>query len=447
MFFLLLFALGCDEFVEVDVPNSQLTGNVVFENKNTANAALAAIYSKLRDTGLLTGKTDGSSASLGLYADELIYYGNNDNILFLFNNTLLESSAIALQKWSESYHQIYSANAVIEGCRNSTTLSTLDSNQFIGEALFIRALVHFYLTNIYGDLPYATSTNYEVNRNLTRLPKEEVYNQIINDLEEAINLLPENYISSERVRPNQSVAKALLARVYLYNQDWAEAANAASAVLNRPEFALEYDLSKVFLKESSSAIWQFSPQSSSFNALEGSTFIFQTGPPTFVSLRAEFYNSFENTDLRKINWIATKTNGTNTWYHSFKYKINTNTGSSTEYSIIFRLAEMYLIRAEARVQQGDFIGAKEDLNTIRIRAGLAETTAVTQEEIITAVLQERNFEFFTEFGHRFFDLKRTGNLDTFLPAVKSSWNTNDQVWPIPESEIIANPNLTQNTGY
>lgn len=439
---------GCDDFVDVAVPDSQLTGSIVFEDRTTANAAMAAIYSKLRDSGLLSGSGIGSGVCLGLYADELTYYGTNDsNISFLFNNTLLSTTSIASQQWNESYHQIYCANAVIEGCQNSAALSTADKNQFIGEATFVRALVHFYLMNLYGDLPYITTTNYEINRVAPRVPTAIAYQMIIDDLEQAIALLPEAYITAERVRPNRSTASALLARVYLYKGDWAEASNAASAVLNNPEYVWENDIDKIFLKECTATIWQFSPKLNGNNADEGATFIFQSGPPPFVGLTPEFINSFASNDLRRTHWIATVTDGSITWYHANKYKQNTNTGASVEYSIVFRLAEQYLIRAEARARQGELIGAIADLNVVRHTAGLGDTAAITADEIIAAVMEERRHELFTEYGHRFFDLKRNGFLDTVLPAVKPGWNTTDKLWPIPETELLANPNLTQNPGY
>jgi hypothetical protein len=445
---LVLSLVGCDSFVDVETPNSQLTGVTVFEDRTTANAALIAIYSKLRDTGLIAGNANGSGVCLGLYADELTYYGaTDDNTSFVFNNTMLATTSIASQMWNESYHQIYGANAVVYGCEQSTALSTADKNQFIGEALFIRALVHFYLVNMYGDVPYITSTDYEVNRLVARMPTSEVYNNIIADLEQAVSLLPESYVTPERVRPNRSTASALLARVYLYNGNWAEASNAASAVLNTAEYVWETDIDKVFLKDCTATIWQFSPKLSGDNTDEGSVFVFQTGPPPFVGLREELYNSFANGDLRKSHWIASVTDGTNTWYHANKYKQNTNTGTSVEYSIVFRLAEQYLIRAEARARQGELSNAKQDLDMVRNLAGLPNTTASTDTEIIAAVQEERRFELFTEHGHRFFDLKRNGSLNTVLPILKLGWNSTDVHWPIPETELLANPNLTQNPGY
>ncbi len=445
---LLLNLVGCDSFVDVETPNSQLTGVTVFEDRTTANAALISIYAKLRDTGMIAGNANGSGVCLGLYADELTYYGaTDDNTSFIFNNTMLATTSMASQLWNESYQQIYSANAVIYGCENSTGLSTADKNQFIGEALFVRALVHSYLVNLYGDVPYITTTDYEVNRLVSRMPTNEVYTNIIADLNEAIALLPEAYVAPERVRPNRSTASALLARVYLYNGNWAEASNAASAVLNNGEYVWETDIDKVFLKDCTATIWQFSPNLVGNNSDEASVFVFQTGPPPFIGLREELYNSFANDDLRKSHWIASVTDGTNTWYHANKYKQNTNTGTSVEYSIVFRLAEQYLIRAEARARQGELSNAKQDLDMVRNLAGMPNTTANTQAEIIEAVQQERRFELFTEYGHRFFDLKRNGTLNTVLPIVKLGWNSTDVHWPIPETELLANPNLTQNPGY
>lgn len=440
--------MGCDSFVDVEVPDSQLTGKLVFEDRTTANAAMADIYSKLRDSGMLTGLTIGTGVSLGMYADELIYYGSSDeNSSFLFNNTLQANTATVTQLWNESYHIIYCANVVIEGCQNSVTLAQADKKQFIGEALFVRALMHFYLTNLYGAVPYVITSDYEVNTAAERMPIKTVYGSAIADLDQAVSLLSENYISADKVRPNRSTAFALLARVYLYNGNWAEASNAASAVLNNADYVWENDIDKIFLKDCTATIWQFAPKLEGYNADEAAVFIFESGPPPYVGLSPELFNSFADNDLRKTHWITAVTDGTDTWYHAYKYKQNGNTGTSVEYSVVFRLAEQYLIRAEARSRQGELIGAKEDLNVVRHTAGLPDTDAVTADEIAAAVLQERRFELFTEYGHRFFDLKRSGAIDAVLPAVKSGWNGTDALWPIPEKELLANSKLTQNPGY
>lgn len=439
------FSHSCDNYVEVELPNSQLTGSMVFEDITTANAAIAGLYAKLRTNGMLAGGT-GMTYYLGLYADETDHY--QVNISHFYNNTLFAGESGVTSLWNNSYRQIYEANAIIEGITNAVTLSQANRNQLKGEALFIRALLHFYLVNIYGDVPYIRTTDYVANTHVSRMPTTLVYENIVADLTEASGLLPESYVTAERVRPNRFAVKAVLARVYLYMGNYSEAANEASGVINSPLYAWETDLNKVFLKASTTTIWQFMPNAAGNNTSEGSTYIFNAGPPLSIALKPSFVNVFDVNDQRKEKWIREVTNGTNTWYHSYKYKQQTNTASSLEYSVILRLAEQYLIRAEARARQGELINAKEDLNLIRNTAGLNNTTAVTVEDIITDVLNQRRLELFTEFGQRFFDLKRTNQLDVVLPVIKPGWNATDQLWPLPELELNANPNLNpQNPGY
>ena len=116
--------------------------------------------------------------------------------------------------------------------------------------------------------------------------------------------------------------------------------------------------------------------------------------------------------------------------------------------MILRLAEQYLIRAEARAQQGNLTGAIGDLNIIRERAGLPDlSTALTQDKVIAAVMQERRIELVSEWGQRWLDLKRTGQVDSVLSKIKPTWKINGQLYPIPQSELTNDPNLVQNPGY
>jgi hypothetical protein len=125
---------------------------------------------------------------------------------------------------------------------------------------------------------------------------------------------------------------------------------------------------------------------------------------------------------------------------------------------VFRLAEQYLIRAEAKAQLGNITGvnsAASDLDTIRSRAGLSVTTATTREEMLKAIEKERVCEFFTEWGHRWLDLKRSesfitaGNTraDDLLKVLKVNWQSTDMLYPIPQEEMRQNPASTQNPGY
>ncbi len=442
--------MSCDDFTEVDMPVTELNSNAVFEQKSTAYAAMTDIYAKMRENGVLTGKGTGISRDMGLYADELDWYGSQTLVTQSFYNNGLLPTALPLGNWwNHSYNQIYSANAVLEGVAASKTLAPEDKDRLSGEALFVRGLLHFYLLQLFGDVPYITTTDYTKNVNVARLSETEVYDKILADLNAADGLLSEEYLSTDRTRPNNFAVKAMLARVQLYNGDWAEAANSASAVLNATgTYTLPADLSNFFVKESTGTIWQFSPRTATRNTDEGSTFIFNSAPPAAAALTNVLMGSFEPGDQRRAKWTRARSAGGTTWYHAYKYKKTTTSTPQLEYSIVLRLSEMYLIRAEARARQGELIGAKEDIDVLRNKAGLLGTTAITQAEILDAVLQERRVEFFTEYGHRFMDLKRMGKLDTFLSSLKASWQATDRLLPLPQKEINLNPNIgPQNPGY
>ena len=449
-----LFVIGllsaCDSFIEVERPAFQLTNDAVFSNDATADAAMTNIYATLRDQGILNGTPLGISQNLGSYADELDFYGSTSEATFsFFNNAVLPSDASVSEYWNRSYAHIYAVNAVLEGVRSSTTLSQQAAIRVEGEALFTRALLHFYLINLFGEVPYITSTDYQVNSVVLRTPRDEYYELLITDLENATALFTEEYYGSGRTRPNKSAANALLARVFLYNGQWAEAANAASAVLNVTGlYADEMDLSATFLNGSPETIWQLSPALSGGATNMANTFTILAAPPANVALSSHLFQKFSDQDLRRSTWIDQITNGNTIWYYASKYKQLTTEASSSEFEIVLRLPEQILIRAEARAQQGEFIGAINDLNRVRQRAGLPGTTAASQQEILLEIQNERARELFTEYGHRFFDLKRWNLLDTTLSPIKMGWQATDGILPIPQIELGANPNLLpQNPGY
>jgi len=163
--------------------------------------------------------------------------------------------------------------------------------------------------------------------------------------------------------------------------------------------------------------------------------------------------SFETGDQRKVHWVksVTPSPGTNTYYYAFKYKIGYTNTPTQEYPMILRVAEQYLIRAEARTQQGNISGAQSDLNFVRKRAGLSNTTASDQTSLRAAIMQERRVELFTEWGNRWLDLKRSGTVDAVMGPTCSqkggTWDSRWQWYPIPLNDIQYGVNIAQNSGY
>ena len=114
--------------------------------------------------------------------------------------------------WNNSYNLIYACNSILEGLEDNTALSEIDREQLQGEALFLRAFIHFYLSQLFGDIPYVTRTDYRGNAQIGKLGSSEIYEQLVSDLERAIDLLPELYVTPDRVRVNRYAAMAFLAR-------------------------------------------------------------------------------------------------------------------------------------------------------------------------------------------------------------------------------------------
>ncbi len=443
---ILLIFNSCDDFVGVELPKNQLTSQAVFEDVSTATAALMDIYAKMRDGGLLAAS--GLSFSMGTYTDELIPANGG----VFFNHTLSAVNAPS-NLWTDTYNILYATNAVIEGVDGSSTILEEDKRQLIGEALFVRGYMHFLLTELWGDVPYITTTNYVENTTASRTSVSDIYVYLIDDLLKASEFLGDDVLVDpddedvKRIRLHKKVVEALLARVYLYTEQWGPAEAMATRVIDA--FTLEQDITKVFLNTSRSTIWQFKPVVKGVNTSEGALFVFEGTPSTQPVLTVSLAeDAFEANDKRAEVWVRKFVDGSNTFYHAFKYKEQTNTDpKSLEYSIVFRLAEQYLIRAEARAELGEILLAQQDLNAIRNRAGLPNTTAATIEAFRNAVLKERRAELFTEHGHRWFDLKRMGKASEVLSPIKSNWQDNHILLPIPESEILLNPKLTQNSGY
>ncbi|HEY4063741.1 MAG TPA: RagB/SusD family nutrient uptake outer membrane protein [Puia sp.] len=460
---LITIQMGCKKFVQIPSPITQLVTSSVFNNNATATSALINIYQQMYNKA----ESYYLAQQTGLVGDELTNYSTGIFNIQLYANSMVASTTFG--PWNDAYSYIYQANAILEGLQNNVAISSAIRNQLSGEAKFIRAFWNFYLTNCYGDIPLVISTNYSVNGAIARTPKMQVYQQIITDLKDAQNLLNGNFVdasdttvTSERVRPTKWAATALLARAYLYSNDYVNAEVQSTSVINNAGtgmFSLVTDLTKVFKMNSSEAIWQLGiPLPNTINTYDGFYFILQ-GAPNSQAISPQLMSAFEANDNRKTSWIAsysTTTTPIKIFYYPYKYRVY-NVQAISEYTMVLRLAEQYLIRAEARARGAGsgLSGAISDLNVIRVRAGLAiYAGASDQTSVINAILHERQVELFTEWGNRWFDMIRTGNVNAIMGAPGNvcqakggSWNSNWQLFPIPQTEINNDPNLTQNTGY
>jgi hypothetical protein len=446
----LFFFISCRKTLKVPGPIDQITINNVFANDETATAAVTGIYSQMQPT-LLFFSCGGTTIYAGLLSDEMYKSNTNDNEEMEFErNELKATNNIVFQGfWLRAYQHIYQANVCIERLENVNGLSAAIKKQLLGEALFVRAFLYFYLSSCFGDVPLLTISAYEKNAIEGRRSYQEVIHQVVEDLERAKELLNESYPSTGRVRPNKWAARALLARVYLYEERWEEAEAEASLVIQSGQYTLLDDPANVFLANSNEAIWQLMPVEQGFNVTEARYLLPTTAATTRPNypITIQLNNAFEPNDKRYANWITSKTVSGTTFYYPSKYKIRNIGLPVTEYYTVLRLAEQLLIRAEARAHQNKIDAAAADLNNIRGRAGLSLTTANDKASLLSAIEQERRVELFAEWGHRWFDLKRTGRATQVLSTIKVGWQETDLLFPIPLSEILKNPALKQNPGY
>ncbi len=439
---------SCKKFIEVDAPNDQLNSDMVFSDSSTAVSAITGIYSEM-----LTSRNLFSNSSVTLYAgmsaDELYCYTPGLNEEFTKNQiTQVNHVNIDNSFWKPAFKYIYAANLAIEKLSGSQGLSGSLKNQLTGEAKFIRAFCFFHLINLFGDVPLILSSKYQENALTPRSSTVSIYTQVINDLIDARNLLPADYVTAERVRPNKWTAAALLSRCFLYTNQWQNAASEANAIIISGVYSLETDLNNVFLNGSAEAIWQLKPVRPGFNTYEGLEILPASffSNPTFL-VTTNLRTSFESGDNRKNAWINSRVYNNDTLYFPYKYKVP-NGIILKEYYMVFRLAEQYLIRAEAALNLNNISDARASINSLRVRAGLGNTLANDIPSLKLAIEQERRSELFCEWGHRWYDLKRTGRTNDILAPIKgTTWQSTDVLWPVPQQEINLNPSLIQNPGY
>lgn len=451
--------LGCKKMIQISPPVGSITTSQVFSTDKEAISAASGMYYKLINTN--GGFSSYATAIFGgMSADELILFQQTiqNNAQFQHNSLTSDNPIISTNFWANAYSVIYTANALIAGLDSYSGVHDSVKNELIGEAKFVRAFCNFYLFNLFGNIPLVTTVNWHNTNLLSRSDSSEVYQAITSDLKDAQLLLAADYSAGngQRIVPNRWVATALLARVYLYQGKWSDAEAQATAVINSNLYDLP-DLNTVFLTSSTEAIWQLQQNNNgpSLNATpEGFRLIPRNASfAPFVYLTPQLLSSFETDDQRKVSWIDSTIYAGTKYYFPYKYKMGpfqaTSGGPYSEYYMIFRLGEQYLIRAESRAQQGNLSNAVDDLNTIRKRAQLPflPNTTLSQVQVLAATAHERQIELFTEWGHRWMDLKRTGQAIIILQPIKSGWTNNALLYPIPLSELKTDPNLIQNNGY
>lgn len=428
---LLLILASCEDFLEKE-PVDAIAEEEAVTDTRSAEEAIAELYASFYVL---------PNQSLEALSDQATgLFGFDDEFSL---NSVAPESQLLNSIWRAQYQTIVQANIVID---RIAALDIEKREQLVAEAKAIRACHYLTLVQHWGDVPYSESPDYRVLEDLGRIATNEIYTNLVADLEQSQQDLPVSYEDegTTRTRFTQGGVTALLARTHLYSTNWVEAEAAATAVISHELYALQSDYSNAFIKNSQESILELWSNAELFLGIGNAFLPFGLGGIQILLPTEKMSDAFEPGDVRRD--ISFSSDALGQMYVS-KYPDVNRTGAFQEVKIL-RLAEMYLIRAEARARQNDLTGAITDINVIRSRAGLPATTADDQASVLLAIEQERFVELAFE-GHRWVDLVRTGRANEVMEEFNpQGWEPTDQLMPIPLMEIDLNPNiLPQNPGY
>ncbi|RVU00705.1 RagB/SusD family nutrient uptake outer membrane protein [Mucilaginibacter limnophilus] len=448
--------VSCKKLIEIPAnPPTQITREQVFADSATTISAVAGVFS-YTPGGHGIPYSDGLfTAATSLSGHEVFYTNSNGDNGQFYNYRITPINEELEQLWAMPYAEIYHVNDVLAGITDNSNLSASFVKQITGEMKVVRAFCYFNMVNLFGGVPLITTTDYSVNAQMPRASVDAIYQQILTDLDDAVKKLPEAYPSSGHVRPNLYTAIALQAKVNLYQERWQAAYNEADSVIKSGLYDITTTpLSDVFLEGSAEGIWQVPIQNQYAGSGDANQFYpySSDATPNYI-VTDSLLTQFEAGDQRFSNWVGVNVvNGDNVYFPA-KYKDLQPTSPAT-YFMLLRLGEMYLIRAEAAAQLGHLEQALADVNILRNRAGLGNSTAnlASQTAVLAAVRKERRTELCFEFGNRWFDVNRTSTdnkypLNGQAAVVLANWKPDFGLYPLPQSQLQLNTHLSQNPGY
>jgi starch-binding outer membrane protein, SusD/RagB family len=436
---LIFLSASCEKNLDIE-PSDYMDGDLALSTDANVKTVLVGAYTVFMEDAIYGGNILRNS-ELFAADDELSWVGTYNGPREIYNHQIITANDDVTNQWLKSYKCINVCNNILSAM---DVVVDEDKNRVEGEALFLRSLMYFDLLRFFANTYDAGQTNSQYGVPLVLTPThvlgtdnqvgrstvEEVYAKVITDLERAATLLPQD----NGVYASWGAAKALLARVYLQKADYAKARDAASDVIESGLYELNSTYAKAFNNEEYTSEDIFATKFSAADGVNPMTEFWSTtdygGRDGDIEISEKHLALYSANDQRLALF----------WNDGYAYR----SGKwNTKYGIVnlFRLAEMYLTRAECNSRLGTSIGADpvDDFNMTHTRAGLDAASSVTLQDI----LLERRLELADE-GFRFHDAKR---LHQSIGSY--AYNDPEMIFPIPAREIEANPALKgqQNPGY
>lgn len=433
---LILASSSCSSFLEVD-PKASISGENVINDETSANAALNGAYVALRDYYSVNFQSIAY-----LSGDNVEWTGSQSQIQEFINHRVNAENATISTVWNGIYQTVNRANNIIKALRDNQEIDITEEERavILGQAYAIRALSYFDLLRVWGGVPLITEPTERVGENagIERSSSDQTYALILEDLSAAEELLPQ---TTDRFAFTKKTVWALKARFYLYQEDWEQAIAYANRLLTDSDYELlspYYSFFKNNVTGTRESVFELFYNANELNPHRG-----QWQPQTNGGTRQWAPNAALVSLLTTAATAGARSeliarDNQNRWYGNLYYR-----SPATDPTYVIRIAELYLIRAEASAQANDYEQATADLNRVRTRALLdAKTVSQNQAEVLRWIEDERRLEFAFE-AHRWFDLVRTGRAQEVL-GISESFRL---LLPIPYSQILADPALEQNPGY
>ncbi|WP_367752734.1 RagB/SusD family nutrient uptake outer membrane protein [Flavobacterium sp. WC2430] len=471
----LIFSGCTNDFLDTKQTETISTTDLaLFNNDAGAQGFVTAIYSKFTDWNMSSFSWIGLSSITSDDADKGSSPGDTGSDKDLMDALTYNSSSGSVEEvFTANYQGINKCNQALSFLPQLDQANANLRARLMGEAKFLRAFMYFTLVKTYGGVPivdHLPNPSSEEDRvmQLTRRSTTEVYAFIVSDLTDAIAVLPAKgtYSASEKGRASIGAAYALLSKVYLYQKEWQKALENANLVVGyslATDYASQY---KITGENDSESIFEIQGTGSTpakgiqgYSATQGARGAGGWGWG-FNTPSMSLVNAYEVGDVRKNATIifagTTLYDGRvvpltveNPRYNYKAYSSAYTDAWDSDVNIKYlRYAEVLLIKAEAMNELGQTATAIPILNQIRNRAGLANTTAVSQADVRTAIWKERRVELAFEHD-RFYDLVRTGQAPAaFAIDGKTFTVGKNELFPMPQKFISeANGLSTQNPGY
>lgn len=449
---IIILATSACEMLDVE-PTDKITADIALSSPKGIESALIGAYDQLQSASV----SQDAIMFGDLAADNLIHIGTKKEYRQISDNRVSPENAYISGLWNSCYDGINRVNNILAQIDGVEGFAAGEKERIKGEALFLRAYNYFVLTKYFGGVPYKTKPTTGISDEellVTRSTKTDMFTYILNDLTEAATLLAGTGKGTPAFATEGAV-KAFQARVYLYNNDWTNAATKASEVINMGyELTAGDKYADIFDEEITTDEIIFEIDFANDDDVNGmADWYLPEGRFEVVAWNDEektgsIADEFNDADKRKDATVGLYQAPGGDVHYGNKYSDVQNDNDNI---IVLRLADMYLIRAEA-LNEIAYVAddaAFEMLNAIRLRAGVStynSSNLDTQQKFREAIEKERRLEFAFE-GHRFFDLRRTGRMTIVLPAVGTLTRECNGYFPIPQSELDLNTKMTPNEGY